>query len=247
MSVSAGKPLEDKLVLVTGASRGLGRALALEAAAAGARLILVARTVGGLEEVDDEARKLGAPESTLVPLDLNESEVIDPLGAALYQRFGRLDGLVVAHGTLGQLSPVGHVVPKVWNETLAVNCTAVFRLIRTLHPLLNQAEAPRALFVTDETGKDRAYWAPYMASKAAMEAVVVAFATENQKTALRANLAVPPPMATALRAGAYPGEDPTSLPAPETVAPLLLPLIFAEETRNGARVKVVREDLHPLD
>lgn len=246
-SVSAGKPLNgkplnDKLVLVTGASRGLGRALALACAAAGARLVLVARTVGALEEVDDEARKLGAPEATLVPLDLKDGEALDKLGAALYQRFGHLDGLAVAHGTLGQLSPVGHVAPKVWEETLAVNCTAVFRLIRTLAPLLHQAQAARALFVTDETGKDRAYWAPYTASKSALEALVIAFAAEHQKTPLCVNLAVPPPMATRLRAAAYPGEDASKLPLPESVAPLLLPLLLTEESRNGARIKVTRED-----
>ncbi len=240
--MSADKPLDKKLVLVTGASRGLGRALALSAAQAGARLVLVARTVGALEEVDDEARKLGAVESTLVPLDLKESDAIDRLGAALYERFGSLDALVVAHGSLGQLSPVGHVPPRVWNETMEVNCTAVFRLIRSLTPLLRQADAARALFITDETGRDRAYWAPYMASKAAMDALVTAFAAENQKSALNVNLAVPPPMATRLRAGAYPGEDASTLPAAADVAPLLIPLIYPAETRNAARVRIERDD-----
>ncbi len=239
--MSERKPLDDKLVLVTGASRGLGRALALEAAAAGARLILVARTVGALEEVDDEARKLGAESATLVPLDLRECEAVDHLGAALYQRFGRLDGLAVVHGVLGQLSPVGHVEPKVWADTMEVNCNAAFRLIRTLDPLLGQAEAPRAFFVTDETGKDRAYWAPYAASKAALEALAIGYAAENKNGKTRVNLVRPPPMATTLRSGAYPGEDASQHPTPDSVAPLLLPLLFPSEQRNGHRITIERE------
>ncbi len=236
------RPLEGKLVLVTGASRGLGRALALSAAGAGARLVLVARTVGGLEEVDDAARRLGAPPATLVPLDLGEGDPIDQLGAALYERFGSLDGLAVAHGTLGPLSPVGHVQPKAWAETLAVNCTAVYRLIRSLAPLLGQAEAPRSLFVSDATGRERAYWSPYAASKRALEAVVESFAAETETGKIRVNLAFPPPMATRLRSGAYPGEDQASLPMPEAVAPLLLPLLYPGERSHGKRVIIERDD-----
>ncbi len=239
--MTASKPLADKLVLVTGASRGLGRALALCCAKAGAHLILVARTVGALEEVDDEARQLGAEPATLVPLDFKESDPIDQLGAALFQRFGRLDALAVAHGTLGQLSPVGHVRPQVWGEVMQVNVTAPYRLIRSLAPLLRQAEQPRALFVTDESGRDRAYWAPYAASKRALEALVISFAAENEATKLRVNLAAPPPMATRLRAAAYPGEKPENLPAPETVAPLLLPLLLESEERNGVVVRLKPE------
>ncbi len=234
--MSESKPLADKLVLVTGASRGLGRELALAAAEAGAQLILIARTVGALEEVDDAARKLGAAPSTLVPLDLNEGDAIDQLGAALYQRFGRLDGLAVAHGTLGQLSPVGHIQPKTWTETLTVNCTAVYRLIRSLSPLLGLAEAPRSLFVSDETGKERAYWAPYAASKRALEALVESYAVETRNEKVRVNLAFPPPMATGLRAKAYPGEDPSTLAKPQDIAPLLVPLLFPSETRHGERM-----------
>ena len=231
------RPLDGRLIVVTGASRGLGRALALAAAAAGARLVLVARTVGGLEEVDDAARALGAPAPTLVPLDLKEAEAIDQLGAALYQRFGRLDGLAAAHGTLGLLSPVGHIRPETWDEAFRVNVTAVYRLIRSLDPLLRQAPAPRALFVTDETGRDRAYWAHYAASKRALEALVRSYAGETAQTALRVNLAAPPPMATRLRAAAYPGENPANLPQPEALAPLLLPLLLPSETRHGSTLR----------
>ncbi len=241
--MTAANPLDDKLILVTGASRGLGRALALGCAAAGARLILVARTVGALEEVDDEARRLGAEPATLVPLDFKESDPIDQLGAALYERFGKLDGLAVAHGVLGQLSPVGHVRPQVWSEVMQVNVTAPYRLIRSLSPLLRQAEAPRALFVTDETGRDRAYWAPYAASKRALEALVIAFAAEHAATNLRVNLIAPPPMATRLRADAYPGEKPESLPTPEEIAPLLLPLLTAGEERQGSIVRLATRPL----
>ncbi len=243
--MSQTKPLKDKLVLVTGASRGLGRALALAAAGAGAQLVLIARTVGALEEVDDAACKLGAPASTLVPQDLRESDAIDRLGAALYERYGRLDGLAVAHGTLGQLSPVGHVQPKTWIETLEVNCTASFRLIRSLAPLLGLAEAPRALFVTDEIGRERAYWAPYAASKRALEALVESFAAENLNGKLRVNLAVPPPMATRLRAVAYPGEDASKLTKPEAVAPLLLPLLLAKEERHGIYLRIAGDASGP--
>ncbi|GAB5470281.1 MAG: SDR family NAD(P)-dependent oxidoreductase [Rhodospirillales bacterium] len=236
--MTSSQALAGKILLVTGASRGLGRAIALSCAAAGASLVLTARTVGALEEVDDEARKLGAGPSTLVPLDLRESEAIDRLGAALFERHGHLDGLAVAHGILGQLSPLGHVLPKIWSEVLEVNTTASYRLLRSLTPLLMQAEAPRALFITDETGRDRAYWAPYAASKRALEALVVSFAGETTKTALRVNLAAPPAMATRLRAGAYPGEKPETLPSPEAIAPQLLPLLLPNETRHGITLRI---------
>ncbi|MEO1190774.1 MAG: SDR family NAD(P)-dependent oxidoreductase [Pseudomonadota bacterium] len=232
--MSSEKPLEGRLLVVTGASRGLGRALALAAAGAGARLVLIARTVGGLEEVDDEARKLGAEPATLVPQDLLEVEALDRLGAVLYQRHGQLDGLILAHGMMGHLSPVGHIVPKVWEESLAVNATASYRLLRSLLPLLQQGEAPRVLAITDEAGRNKAYWAAYDASKRALEALIISLVGETQETKLKINLAAPPPMATRLRGVAFPGENQATLAQPEQIAPLLLPALYPEENRHGA-------------
>ena len=238
------KPLQDKVVLVTGASRGLGRALALCCAEVGATLVAVAQTVGALEELDDEARRLGAGGCTLVPQDLCEGDAIDRLGAALYQRFGRLDGLAVAHGILGQLSPVGHIPPKVWEKTLQLNATVPYRLLRSLDPLLRQAEAPRALFITDRAAsRDRAYWGAYNASKRALEALIASYAEETAKTRIRVNLAAPPPMATRLRAAAYPGEDAAKLASPATVSSRLLPLLLPAESRHGLCVSIDRNSL----
>jgi NAD(P)-dependent dehydrogenase (short-subunit alcohol dehydrogenase family) len=203
--------------LITGASRGLGAALAARFAAEGASLVLVARTAGGLEEVDDRVRAAGG-RATLVPLDLTQEGAIDQLGGALAQRFGRLDVLVGCAAELGPLSPVGHLKPDAFERVMTVNATANYRLIRSLDPLLRAAPAGRAIFVTCAQARaGRAYWGGYAASKAALEALVMAYAAETRRTPLRVNLIDPGVMRTRLRASAYPGEDPSKLPEPGAV------------------------------
>jgi NAD(P)-dependent dehydrogenase (short-subunit alcohol dehydrogenase family) len=236
-AAAAGR-LAGRIALVTGTSRGLGAAVARRFAAEGAHLVLVARTVGGLEEVDDAVRRAGGRPATLVPLDLRDFDKIDQLGAQLYERFGRLDVLVGNAGVLGLLSPLGHVRPKTWAEVLEVNLTANWRLIRSLDPLLRQSEAGRAIFVTSGVTADvYPYWGPYAASKAALESLVRTYAAEVRKTKLRVNLLDPGVVRTALRALAFPGEDPETLPAPETVTEAFVALAAADCTRNGELVR----------
>jgi NAD(P)-dependent dehydrogenase (short-subunit alcohol dehydrogenase family) len=210
----AGK-LDGKLALITGASRGLGAAVAKRFAAEGAHVILTARTVGGLEEVDDEITKLGGT-ATLAPLDLMEADKLEMMAASIHQRFGKLDVLVSCAGYLGALMPVGHVDAKTWDKTLGINLTANLRLIRAYDPLLRGSEAGRALFATCEAARDpKAFWGPYAASKAGLEALVASYAREVAKTPIKAMTIDPGPMATRLRRDAYPGEDQTTLPSPE--------------------------------
>lgn len=233
------RAVERRVVLVTGASRGLGRALAKALAAEGAHCVLTARTVGALEELDDEIVAAGGSKPTLAPMDLREPDKIDQLGAALYQRFGRLDGLAGCAGTLGRLSPVGHLPPKVWDEVFAVNTTANYRLLRSLDPLLRRSPAGRALFVTDRrAAQATAYWALYAGSKAALEVLVRSYAEEVARFGVKANLPCPPPMATALRRQAFPGDDPASLASPDAVAARLLPLLSPDCKRTGEVVDV---------
>ncbi len=230
--------LAGRIALVTGASRGIGAAVAGRFAAEGAHLVLVARTVGGLEEVDDAVRKAGGEAATLVPLDLRDFDKIDRLGASLYERFGRLDVLVGNAGVLGTLSPIGHIQPKTWVETLEVNLTANWRLIRSLDPLLQQSEAGRAIFVTSGAASSvLPYWGAYAASKAGLEMVVRTYAAEVRKTKVRANLLDPGKVRTAMRAQAFPGEDPGSLPPPEALASLFVDLAASDCTKNGEVVR----------
>ncbi len=225
--------LKDRLALVTGASRGIGRAVALGLAAAGAHVILVARTVGALEDVDDEIQKLGGS-ATLVPLDLTDYEGLDRLGATLFERWGKLDILVGNAGILGPLTPIGHVSPKEWDEVFAVNVTANFRLIRSLDPLLRRSDAGRAIFVTSGAAqKCRPYWGAYSTTKAAMEAMVKTWAHETTKTDLRINMLSPGPIATKMRAKAMPGEDQALLATPADLVPLFLQLASADLTAHG--------------
>ncbi len=201
-------------------------------------MVLTARTVGGLEEVDDEIRKAGGRPAVLVPVDLRKGEKIDQLGAALFERFGRLDVLVGNAAVLGALSPTGHLAPQTWAETMEVNVNANWRLIRSLDPLLRQSEAGRAIFVTSGvTQKAFAYWSAYAASKAALEALVMSYAAEVEKTALRVNLIDPGIRRTRLRAQAFPGENPASLPEPDSVAHHFVPLAAADCTRHGERIR----------
>ena len=230
--------LAGRIALITGASRGIGAAVAHRFAAEGARLILAARTVGGLEEVDDQIRQAGGEPATLVPLDLRNGAQIDQLGAAIFERFKRLDVLVGNAGTAGTLSPVPHVAPKDWDEVLATNLTANFRLIRSMDPLLRQSDAGRAIFVTSGVAKRPiAYWGPYAVSKAGLEMLVGLYAAEVAKTAVRVNLLDPGIARTAMRAGAFPGEDPSRVPPPEAVTGRFVELAEAACTLNGERVQ----------
>ncbi len=225
------------VALVTGASRGIGAAVAVELARLGAHVVITARTQGGLEETDDAIRTVGGS-ATLLPLDLAEGEQIDAIGPSLYQRFGRLDVLVHNAGALGRLTPVAHILPNDWADALAVNLGAAWHLIRTCDPLLRNAEAGRAVFVTDARARTpRAYWGAYGATKAGMEHLVLTWADEVKTTRLRVNLFDPGATATRLRTQAMPGEDPTTLPRPADLAPALAALCALDETRHGALVR----------
>jgi NAD(P)-dependent dehydrogenase (short-subunit alcohol dehydrogenase family) len=227
------KPLADRIALVTGASRGIGHALALMLAEAGAHVVALARTVGGLEELDDAIRAAGGS-ATLVPLDLKDYAGIDRLGATLAERYGRLDVLVGNAGILGPISPLGHVEPKAWDEVFAVNVTANWRLIRSMDPLLQRAQAGRAVFLTSGAAANfRAYRGPYSISKAALEGLVRTYAAETASTPVRVNLFNPGPTRTRMRAQFMPGEDPASLPKPEQVAEKILALCLPDFTATG--------------
>jgi NAD(P)-dependent dehydrogenase (short-subunit alcohol dehydrogenase family) len=223
--------------LITGASRGLGAALAERFAKEGARLILVARTAGGLEEVDDRVRAAGG-EATLVPQDLTKGEAIDELGGVLAQRFGRLDILVGNAAELSALSPVAHTDPKTLERTFAINTFTNFRLIRSLDPLLRASTSGSAIFVTSEVGAvPKAYFGAYAASKAALESLVMTYAAETAKTDLRVNLVDPGPMRTRLRGKAYPGEDEGTLAWPKDRTDLFVDLAEAGCGHHGKRLQ----------
>jgi NAD(P)-dependent dehydrogenase (short-subunit alcohol dehydrogenase family) len=228
------KPLQDRIALVTGASRGIGRAAALAFAEAGAHVVAVARTQGALEELDDEIRARGGDPATLVPLDLKDMEALDRLGAALHERWGKLDVLFGNAGILGDLTPLGHVDPKTWDTLMAVNVTANWRLIRSLDPLLRASDAGRAIFVSSGAAhKCTAYWGPYSVSKAALEALARTYAAETVETPVRVMLVNPGPLRTRMRASAMPGEDPETLRTPDDLAPHILRLASPEWSETG--------------
>jgi NAD(P)-dependent dehydrogenase (short-subunit alcohol dehydrogenase family) len=230
---SGGRALNGRVALVTGASRGIGAAVARRFAAEGAQVILVARTQGALEELDDEIRRAGG-KATLVPLDLRDFDRIDGMGAALNERFGRLDILACCAGTLGTLSPIGHIDPKAWQEVIDVNLTANYRLIRSLDPLLRQSSAGRAIFVTCAAARDfQPYWGAYAASKAGLESLVRLYAGEVRQTALKVNLIDPGPVKTKLRLTAFPAENRDRLKSPEAVTGIFVELAAADCQRNG--------------
>jgi NAD(P)-dependent dehydrogenase (short-subunit alcohol dehydrogenase family) len=227
------KPLADRIALVTGASRGIGAALALQLAEAGAHIVAVARTVGGLEELDDTIKAAGST-ATLVPLDVKDSDGIARLALALDKRYGRLDVLVGNAGVLGMPSPLGHVEPKDWDNHMAVNVTANWQLIRCMDPLLKRASAGRAVFLTSGVAHyGRAYWGPYAASKAALEVLVRTYAAESENSNVRANLFAPGPTRTRMYLSAFPGVDRSTLPTPEQVSKAILPLCLPDCVENG--------------
>jgi len=235
--MTSDKSFQNRLALITGASRGIGRAVALALARQGAHVIITARTSGALEELDDEIRSFGG-KATLLTLDLRDGAKIDQLGPTIYQRWGKLDILIGNAGILGPLSPLNHVTEDAWNAVLDINLTANWRLIRTLDPLLKRSEAGRAVFTTSSgaASAKRAYWGPYGVSKAGLETLVKTYAREVESTAVRANLVYPGAIRTEMRAKAFPGEDPKTLPTPEDLAPLFLVLASPECTKNGCIV-----------
>jgi NAD(P)-dependent dehydrogenase (short-subunit alcohol dehydrogenase family) len=225
MTSNSEKPLAGRIALVTGATRGIGEAVALGLAQAGAHVVAVGRTQGALEALDDAILTATGEHATLVPLDLREPDGLDQLGAALYERYGKLDVLVGAAGVLGALTPVGHLDPKGWDMIMATNLTANWRLIRSMDPLLRRAEAGRAIFLTSSLARThRAFWGGYAASKAGLEAVVGCYDDEMENTTVRAVCVDPGAMRTRMRAGAFPGEDPQTVPAPDTLVPLIVDL-----------------------
>ena len=237
--------LSGKVALITGASRGIGAAVAERFAGEGAHLVLAARTIGGLEEVDDAVRAARGS-ATLVPVDLRDFVKIDELAAALFERWGRLDILVGNAAEFGVFSPLGHIDPATWAEVMDLNLTANWRLIRAMDPLLRVAPAGRAIFVTSGVARGVfPYWGPYAVGKAGLEMLVKIYAGEIAKTGVRANLIDPGIVRTRLRARAFPGEDPRRLPPPESVADAFLTLALPECTRNGDVVMAAAASLRP--
>ncbi len=229
--------LAGRLALITGASRGIGRAVARRFAAEGAHVILLARTKGALEEVDDEIRAAGG-QATLVPADLNDHAAIDAIGGAIFQRFGKLDVLVANAALLGVLSPLHHIDPQVWQQVMNVNVNASWRLIRSFDPLLRLSDSGRAIFVTSGAGRrPKAYWGPYAVSKAALDMLALTYAAEVEKTAIRVNLLSPGRTRTGMRAQAYPGEDPMTLKTPESITDAFVALAAADCTSHGERIE----------
>jgi NAD(P)-dependent dehydrogenase (short-subunit alcohol dehydrogenase family) len=227
------QPLASRIALVTGASRGIGYATARALAKAGAHIIAVARTQGGLEELDDEIRKDGGT-ATLVPLSLTDFDGIARLGAALHERHGKIDILVGNAGVAGPSSPLGHIDLKPWMDVMVINVTANFQLIRCMEPLLKQSDAGRAVFITSgAASKALAYMGPYAASKAALDTLVRVWANETASTHLRVNLFSPGPIRTRMRAQVFPGEDPTTLDTPDQVAEFIVPMCAPEWTETG--------------
>ncbi|WP_018697861.1 SDR family NAD(P)-dependent oxidoreductase [Amorphus coralli] len=236
------REFEDRVVVVTGATRGIGRAVALKLGEAGAHVVAIGRTVGALEELDDAIRGAGGEAATLVPLDLTDFDAIDRLGAGLFERWGRLDALVANAGILGQLSPIGHLPPKVWTDTIGLNLTANYRLIRSLDPLLRQSVAGRAVFMTAEQARtSEPFWGLLAASKAGLEALVRTYANEIAHTSVRVNLVDPGPTRSHFRGKAYPGEDKDTLAHPSAHAAPIMALLTPQCLENGSLIELSRK------
>jgi NAD(P)-dependent dehydrogenase (short-subunit alcohol dehydrogenase family) len=229
------RPLSGRIALVTGASRGIGAATALALARAGAHVVAVARTVGGLEELDDAIRAAGTGGSaTLVPLDLTDFEGLGRLAAALKERYGRLDVLIGNAAIVGPSSPLDHTTLPDWDEVMKLNVTANWQLICAMDALLRRAEAGRAVFLTSGAAHNmRPYRGLYSASKAALEAVVRTYAAETENTPVRVNLVNPGPTRTRMRAQVMPGEDPMTLPPPDEVAARIVELCAPGFSETG--------------
>ena len=235
------KGLEGKTALVTGASRGIGAAVAKELARQGAHVILVARTIGGLEAVDDEIKKFGG-KATLMPLDLFKLNDLDALGPTLYQHFPKLDIFIGNAAMLGTLAPLGHLKPDEFQRVMDLNVTANYRLVRTLDPLLKASDNGRVVFVTSGITQDfKAYWGEYAVSKAALEALAKVYAAECANTNVKVNILDPGRVRTAMRSQAYPGEDPQKRPHPDEIAPYFLKLVANDCAMNGETLTVPSE------
>lgn len=240
------RPLEGRIVVVTGASRGIGYEAALEAGRCGAHVIAIARTVGGLEELDDAIKAAGGS-ATLVPLDITDFDALDRLGKSIFERWGHLDGLVGNAGILGPLSPLGHVAPRDFERAFAVNVTANFRLIRSLDPLLKQSEAGRALFLTSGAARlGQPYWGVYSASKAALETLVRTYAAELKVGSVKANMIKPGRLRTAMHNEAFPGLEPQDFPLPSVVAPKIVEMISPDFTQSGILFDFPKGTSQPL-
>jgi NAD(P)-dependent dehydrogenase (short-subunit alcohol dehydrogenase family) len=234
---SKSSSLNGRLALVTGATRGIGRAVAVALAKSGAHVIAVGRTRGALEELDDEIQKVGEP-ATLLTLDLRKGETIDGLGPTIFERWGKLDVFVGNAAMLGPLSPLPHVTADAWQHVIDVNLTANWRLIRTLDPLLKLSDAGRVILVSSGAAEGRyAYWGPYAVSKAGVECMGKMYAAECENTPIRVAIVNPGATRTAMRAKAFPGEDPMTLPAPEDIAPLFVELASPLSTIHGEIVR----------
>ncbi len=227
------QPFADRIALVTGASRGIGYATALALARGGAHVVALARTIGGLEELDDAVRAAGGS-ATLTPLDIRDYPALYRLGAALNERYGRLD-VLVGNAAIGAVpSPLDHIEPKAWDESLAINVTANWHLIRAMGPLLKLSDAGRAVFITSGAATSaRAYRAPYSVSKAALDVLVRTYAEETSSTSVRVNLFNPGPTRTGMRTLVMPGEDPATLPAPDEVAAKIVDLCLPDFSATG--------------
>lgn len=234
------KPLNGRIALITGASRGIGAAVAKAYAAAGAHVILTARTTKALEALDDEIKAAGGS-ATLIPLDLLDFAKVDMLGPALAEKFGRLDIFVGNAGMLGTLTPLGHAESHEWDRVIGLNLTANFRLLRTLDPLLRASDAARVILVSSRVAEGhRAYWGAYAASKAGLESMARSYAAETEKTAIRVNIIDPGQVRTKMRADAYPGEDAQKLPAPDDITADFIALAKPDATSHGQRVIISR-------
>ncbi len=230
------QPLKNRIALVTGASRGIGYFAALALAKAGAHIIAVARTTGGLEELDDAIKKEGGS-ATLVPLNLRDFDALDRLGRSIFERWGKLDAFLANAGTLGVLTPLSHLQPKVFQELIEVNVTANWRMIRSFDPLLRASDAGRVLFLSSGAArKHTPFWGGYAMAKAALESLALTYAAECATTSVKVNLLNPGAMRTAMRAKAMPGEDPESLPKPAAVAPLIVEMLSPQNMKNGELV-----------
>lgn len=233
---------KDKIAVVTGASRGIGYATCVALAKEGAHIIAIARTVGSLEALDDEIKSISGQSATLVPLDITDYEALDRLGGVIAEKYGKLDILIGNAATLGDITPISHLKPKVWQQLMDINVTANYRLIRSLDPLLRAADNGRAVFVgSSNIARDpRHFWGGYATSKAALECLVKTYALEIEKSNLRVNILNPGAIRTAMRARAVPGENPETLDTPQDLTPLILKICSADFQDNGKIVDYVK-------